>query len=295
MLYQATGEDKYKKAADLVNQQLTGMPRTKEGGLWHKAIYPWQMWLDGLYMGQPFNAEYTKVFNQDPKRYDDLVNQFIWMENHTRDEKTGLLFHGWDESKGMKWADDVTGRSHHFWSRAIGWYAMALVDVRDYLPKDHPGHHTLNNILLRTAEGIKKFQDPDKGVWWQITDSINAKGNYMESSASSMFVYALAKGVRLGYLPPSYQEVAKKGFEGMKKEFIEQASAGMINLKNTCRGAGLGNNPYRDGSYAYYLSEPIVTNDPHGVGAFILAANEMELTSARAVIKKKTREKKAGR
>lgn len=295
MLYQATGEDKYKKAADLVNQQLVGMPRTREGGLWHKAIYPWQMWLDGLYMGQPFNAEYTKVFNQDPKRYEDLVNQFVWMENHSRDEKTGLLYHGWDESKGMKWADDVTGRSHHFWSRAIGWYAMALVDVRDFLPKDHPGHQKLNEIFLRTAEGIKSFQDPKTGVWWQITDSIGAKGNYMESSASSMFVYALAKGVRMGYLPSSYQEVARKGLEGMKKEFVEQSNAGMINLKNTCRGAGLGNNPYRDGTYAYYLSEPIVTNDAHGVGAFILAANEMELANSSPGTKMKMKEKKTGK
>jgi unsaturated rhamnogalacturonyl hydrolase len=179
------------------------------------------MWLDGLYMGQPFNAEYTKVFNQDPKRYDDLSNQFVWMENHSRDEKSGLLYHGWDESKGMKWADDQTGRSHHFWSRAIGWYAMALVDVRDFMPADHPGHKKLNDILLRVAEGIKNYQDPKSGVWWQITDSINAKGNYKESSGSSMFVYALAKGVRMGYLPASYMEVAKTGFEGMKKEFVE--------------------------------------------------------------------------
>ncbi|MEI6945747.1 glycoside hydrolase family 88 protein [Paraflavisolibacter sp. H34] len=275
-LYQATGEEKYRKAAQLVNQQLEGMPRTLEGGLWHKAIYPWQMWLDGLYMGQPFNAEYAKIFRKDPKTYDDLVNQFVWMEKHTRDEKTGLLYHAWDESKGMKWADEKTGRSPHFWSRAIGWYAMALVDAPDFMPEGHPGRQQLKAILQRTAEGIRRYQDPATGVWWQITDSINARGNYMESSGSCMFVYALAKGVRLGLLPASYMETAKKGLEGIRKQFLETGAGGQLNLKNTCRGAGLGNNPYRDGSYRYYLSEPVVTNDAHGVGAFLLMANEME-------------------
>jgi unsaturated rhamnogalacturonyl hydrolase len=275
-LYKTTGEQKYLKAAQLVNKQLEGMPRTLEGGLWHKAIYPWQMWLDGLYMGQPFNAEYAKEFKKDPKTYDDITNQFVWMEKHTRDDKTGLLYHAWDESKGMKWSDDVTGRSPHFWSRAIGWYAIALVEVPGFMPDGHPGRQQLKEILNRVAAGIQKFQDPATGVWWQITDSINAKGNYPESSASCMFVYALAKGVRLGYLPASYLETAKKGYEGIKKQFIETDANGQVNLKNTCRGAGLGNNPYRDGSYRYYLSEPVVTNDAHGIGSFLLMANEME-------------------
>jgi unsaturated rhamnogalacturonyl hydrolase len=282
MLYKATGEVKYLKATQLVNKQLEGMPRTLEGGLWHKAIYPWQMWLDGLYMGQPFNAEYSKVFKKDERTYDDITNQFIWMENHTRDEKSGLLYHGWDESKGMKWADPKTGRSQHFWSRAMGWYAMALVDVPDFMPQNHPGRQKLKDILGRLAEGIKNYQDPKTGVWWQITDSIGAKGNYQESSASSMFVYALAKGVRLGYLPASYLQTARKGFDGMKKEFIETDASGQVNLKNTCRGAGLGNNPYRDGSYRYYLSEPVVTNDAHGIGSFLLAANEMDLAEKKS-------------
>jgi len=257
------------------------MPRTLEGGLWHKAIYPWQMWLDGLYMGQPFNAEYASTFKKDPKTFDDIINQFVWMEKNTRDEKTGLLYHAWDESKGMKWSNDVTGRSPHFWSRAMGWYAMALVEVPDFLPKDHAGHQTLKDIFVRLAEGIRKFQDPASAVWWQVTDSINSKGNYLESSSSGMFVYALAKGVRLGYLPASYLEIAKKGFDGMVKQFIETDTNGQVSLKNTCRGAGLGNNPYRSGSFQYYLSEPIVTNDAHGVGAFLMAANEMEKLGAK--------------
>lgn len=292
MMYKATGEEKYLKAAQLLNKQMEGMPRTKEGGLWHKGIYPWQMWLDGLYMGQPFNAEYAKLFKKDPAVFDDITNQFVWMENHTRDEKTDLLYHAWDETKGMKWADDVTGRSPNFWSRAMGWYAMALVDVPDYMPENHPGRQKLKDILLRLSAGIQKYQDPKSGVWWQITDSINAKGNYLESSSSSMFVYALAKGVRMGYLPASYLQVAKRGWEGMKKEFIKTDALGQVSLTNTCRGAGLGNNPYRDGSYAYYLSEAIVTNDAHGIGSFIMAANEMEKLESGSGPKSKARKTK---
>ena len=275
-LHQTTGEEKYLKAVQLLHKQIEGMPRTLEGGLWHKAIYPWQMWLDGLYMGQPFHAEYAKVFKEDNKVYEDITNQFVWMEAHSRDGKSGLLYHAWDESKGMKWSDDVTGRSPHFWSCAMGWYAMALVEVPSFMPEGHRGRQKLKEILNRLALAIKAYQDPQTGVWWQITDSIRAKGNYLESSASCMFVYALAKGVRLGYLPSSYMETARKGYEGIIKEFVEKDAAGSVSLKNTCRGAGLGNNPYRDGSYRYYLSEPVVTNYAHGIGAFLLAANEME-------------------
>lgn len=276
-LYKKTGEQKYLKAAQLLNRQLEGMPRTHEGGLWHKAIYPWQMWLDGLYMGQPFNVEYAKQFKKDISVYDDITNQFVWMEKNARDDKTGLLYHGWDESKGMKWADDVTGRSPQFWSRAIGWYAMALVEVPASMPEQYPGREKLKEILVRLATSIQKFQDPVSGCWWQITDSANVKGNYLESSSSCMFVYALAKGIRLGYLPASYLPTVKKGYDGIVKQFIETGANGLVNLKSTCRGAGLGNNPYRDGSYKYYINEPVITNDAHGIGAFILAANEVEL------------------
>lgn len=275
-LYQTTGEEKYKKAAALVHTQLEGMPRTLEGGLWHKAIYPWQMWLDGLYMGHPFHAEYVQQFKEGDAVYDDIVNQFVWMEAHARDEKTGLLYHAWDESKGMKWADAKTGRSPQVWSRAMGWYAMALAEMLELLPQAHPGRQKLMPIFNRLAEAIKRYQDPESGVWWQITDSIKTKGNYLESSGSCMFVYALVKGVRSGYLPTTYLETAKKGWDGIIKQFIRKDAAGNVSLTNTCRGAGVGNNPYRDGSYEYYLKEPVVTNDAHGIGAFLHAAVEME-------------------
>lgn len=275
LLYNVTGQQKYFKAAQLLRHQLDEHPRTKEGGFWHKRIYPYQMWLDGLYMGQPFYAEYSAITN-DIKAFDDIANQFIYMENHSRDPKTGLLYHGWDEAKEQKWADKTTGRSPHVWARAMGWYGMGLVDALEYFPAQHPGRKKLIDILNRFAEAVSKVQQPS-GLWYDIIDVPNGKGNYFESSAASMFVYALAKGVRQGYLPERYFAVAKKGFDGMKKEFVEEVNAEKINFKGTVTVSGLGGKPYRDGSFEYYMSEKVITNDAKGVGAFISAANEMEL------------------
>jgi unsaturated rhamnogalacturonyl hydrolase len=276
-LYKVTGQQKYFKAATLLWEQLQKHPRTNEGGFWHKKIYPYQMWLDGLYMGQPFYAEYAALIKND-NAFDDIANQFIWMEKNALDTKTGLLYHGWDESRAQQWADKKTGRSPHFWGRAMGWYGMGLVDVLDYFPKNHPKHKDLVSILNRFAVAVKKVQDPKSGVWFDILDMPTAKGNYLESSASSMFVYAFAKGVRQGHLPASFLEVANKGFEGIKTEFVEQVSEGKVNLKGTVTVSGLGGKPYRDGSFAYYMSEKVITNDAKGVGAFILAAHEIELS-----------------
>src|SRR5205085_2984371 len=275
LLYKVTEKEKYRKAADTLREQLKTHPRTGEGGFWHKKIYPSQMWLDGLYMGEPFYAEYAATFHEDAD-FDDIANQFILMERHARDPKTGLLYHGWDESRKQRWADPATGHSPNFWGRAMGWYAMALVDVLDYFPKDHPKRNELLSILKRTASAIEKFQDPKSGLWYEVLDKGSAEGNYLEASVSSMFVYALAKSVRQGYLPDSYLKVAQRGYEGILKQFIETEQSGQVNLKGTVSVAGLGGNPYRDGSYQYYLSEKVVTNDPKGVGAFLMAANEME-------------------
>ncbi|MEQ7799487.1 glycoside hydrolase family 88 protein [Pedobacter sp. ASV1-7] len=277
-LYKVTGQQKYFKAATTLWDQLKEHPRTKEGGFWHKKIYPYQMWLDGLYMGQPFYAEYAALIN-NKEAYNDIANQFIYMEKHARDTKTGLLYHGWDESKEQKWADPKTGLSPHIWARAMGWYAMALVDALDYFPKDHPKRKELINILNRLAVAIKSVQNNKTGVWYDILDRPNDKGNYFESSASAMFVYSIAKGVRLQYLPASFFAVADKGYKGMQQEFVEQRSENMINLKGTVSVSGLGGKPYRDGSFAYYMSEKVITNDPKGVGAFLKAINEMEMAA----------------
>lgn len=286
-LYRVTEKEKYKKAADRLREQLKGQPRTHEGGFWHKKIYPYQMWLDGLYMGEPFYAEYAMLFH-DTAAFDDIAKQFIWMEAHSRDPKTGLLYHGWDESKQQKWADPKTGLSPQFWGRAIGWYAMALVDTLDYFPQDHPQRAELIAILKRLAPVIQKYQDAKSGTWYLILDKPGEKGNYLEASAACMFVYALAKGVRHGYLPDSYLAVAQKGYQGILKEFIETDATGQTNLNGTVGGAGLGGNPYRDGSYQYYVSERVVKNDPKGVGAFLMASSEIEMNANRAAGKGKT-------
>ena len=275
-LYKVTGQERYFKAASLLWEQLQKQPRTKEGGFWHKKLYPYQMWLDGLYMGEPFYAEYAALIKNEAA-FNDIANQFIYMEQHARDPKTGLLYHGWDESRMQQWADKKTGNSPNFWGRAMGWYGMALVDVLEYFPQDHPKRAALLNILKRLTIAIGKYQDAKTGLWYDILDKGKEKGNYLEASASSMFVYTIAKAVRKGYLPQSNFIIANNGYKGISKMFIEAGKKdGQINLKGTVSVSGLGGSPYRDGSYKYYLSEKVVTNDPKGVGAFLLAANEME-------------------
>jgi unsaturated rhamnogalacturonyl hydrolase len=284
-LYGTTKEQKYRKAADLLREQLSKHPRTSEGGFWHKQIYPSQMWLDGLYMAEPFYAEYAATFHEDAD-FDDIARQFILSERHTRDERTGLLYHGWDESKKQRWADPNTGRSPNVWGRAMGWYGMALVDTLDYFPKDHPKRAELIEILKRLAVAVAKYQDDKAGLWYEVVDKAGAKGNYFESSAAAMFVYALAKGVHQKYLPTEYLRVAEKGYRGMQSQFVETKPNGLVDYKGTVSVAGLGGNPYRDGSYEYYLSEKVVTNDPKGYGAFLLATAEMEGASPRGKKKK---------
>ena len=270
-LYKDTGFEHYRKALDTLREQMKEHPRTSEGGFWHKKVYPYQMWLDGLYMGSPYLAEYAKEFNE-PELFDDVAKQFILVDKYTYNADKQLFYHGWDESREQKWSNPETGQSPHFWGRAMGWYAMALVDVLDFLPQDHEKRDAIIEILSRLAVGIKKYQDPASGVWWQIVDMGGHEGNYLEASCSSMYTYALLKGVEKGYLDKSYLEVAKKGYEGLLNEFIKENEDGTISLTNICGVAGLGGKPYRDASYEYYIGEPKRDNDPKGVGPFIMAA-----------------------
>lgn len=276
LLYEKTGAAKYKRALDLLHSQLATHPRTPSNGLWHKQIYPNQMWLDGIYMADAFSAQYAATFNLGAGAFDDMAYQIILIEKQTRDEKTGLLYHAWDESKQQKWADPLTGRSPHFWGRAIGWYVMAIADVLDYLPREHPQRDTLIAILQRTLDAVLRVQDAKTGVWYQVLDQGARTGNYLEASASCMFVYALAKGARKNYLPAQYAQAARRAFEGILAQFVTTKANGMVNLHFTCQSAGLGGTPYRDATYEYYVSEPIITNNHHGVGAFILAAAALE-------------------
>ncbi|ALT00291.1 glycosyl hydrolase family 88 [Lacimicrobium alkaliphilum] len=273
-LHEQTGDPRYVRAMHILRQQLSEQPRTSEGGFWHKKIYPFQMWLDGLYMGAPFYAEYANWFSEGKASFDDIALQFRLIERHAKDPQTGLLYHGWDESRQQRWADPQSGTSANFWSRSLGWYAMALVDVLDQFPKGHPDRAFLKHSLASLAQAVSQYQH-DSGLWYQVTDQGDREGNYLEASGTSMFVYAFARGVNQGYLDPRFMAVAKKGFEGLTGELIKNHDDGEITLTQVCAVAGLGGDPYRDGSFEYYVNEKKRDNDPKATGPFILAALEL--------------------
>jgi unsaturated rhamnogalacturonyl hydrolase len=287
LVYRVTQQAKYYQAAKYIYDQLALQPRTASGGYWHKQIYPNQMWLDGAYMAEPFRAEYAVTFQQ-PDDFNDIAKQLLLMDQHMRDAKTGLLLHGWDESKEMKWADAKTGLSPEAWGRAMGWYGMALVDVLDWFPSDHPQRPELIRALNRTAKAIVAYQDKKTGLWWQVLDKGSQKGNFTESSASAMFVYALAKGVRMGYLPQADEAAARRGWKGIDGTFIKTGADGATSLEGTVKVGGLGGSPYRSGTFDYYIGEKTRTNDAKGVGAVLLAGSEMAQSATEALGQGKT-------
>ena len=273
-LYARTQMPRYRTAIETLRAQLRSQPRTSDGGFWHKSIYPQQMWLDGLYMAEPFYVQYAHTFG-DTAAFADALHQFLLLASHARDPKTGLMYHAWDASHLQPWADSITGTSHQFWGRAVGWYLVAAMDVLDDLPATHPSRAQLLNIVRDLADAVARAQEPTSGVWYQILDQPTRTGNYREASASSMFVYAFAKGARRGWLPPRFHALAERGFDGILREFIKTDSAGRPSLTGICSVAGLGGNARRDGSFAYYVSEPVVADDYKGVGPFIMAALEL--------------------
>ena len=270
-LYKITKKEKYKLALELLRSQINNQPRVSNGGFWHKKIYTHQVWLDGIYMAMPFLAQYGKEFNQ-PALFDDVTSQIINAEKDLKDEKTGLLYHGSDESKQQRWADPVTGRSPNFWSRSMGWYMMALVDVLDYLPENNPNRPEVIRILNELSNSIDKFRDKKTGMWYQVTNMGDKEGNYLEASGSIMFIYTWAKGAQKGYLPKSYIKKSKKAYKQFVKYFIKKNTDSTISVTNVCSVSGLGGNPYRDGSFEYYISEPIRDNDAKAVGPFIMTS-----------------------
>lgn len=277
-LYQQTEEPRFKAAMDTLHQQLHNQPTTSDGGYWHKKIYPNQMWLDGVYMAEPFHARYAKYFlegDEAKKAVDKIVLQFDLFEKYNRDPETGLYYHGYDESKEQRWADKDTGLSKNFWSRGMGWYGMAMVDIIELLPEDHPGRDRIQAYLRGYAETIVRYQDMT-GTWFQILDMPDREGNYLEATGTCMFTYTLAKGVNKGYLPKTYMEQARKGFEGILSEFVTVEENGVVNLNKCCAVAGLGGNPYRDGTFDYYVNEIIRSNDPKGTGPFMMASLELD-------------------
>ena len=275
MLYRVTQQAKYYKAAKFIHDQLAVQPRTASGGYWHKQVYPNQMWLDSAFMAEPFRAAYAVTF-QEPGDWDDIAKQLLLMDVKMRDAQTGLLRHGWDESKQMPWADKTTGLSPEVWSRAVGWYVMAIEDVLDWMPENHPKRAELIGALNRTMTAAVRYQDKQTGLWWEVTDKGSKAGNFTESSASCMFVYALAKGVRMGYLPKADETNAQRGWDAIQKTFVKTEPDGMLTLTGTIKGAGLGGTPYRSGTYEYYIGEKVISNDGKGIGAFLMAGSEME-------------------
>jgi len=273
-VYKRNPDQKYKTALDNFIEQLKTHPKTNAGGYWHKNIYPWQMWLDGIFMASTYMAQYAKEFNA-PEWFDMATFQTKLIYEKTLDPSTGLLMHAWDESRQQKWCDPATGQSHYPWSRAMGWYIMAIEDILDNLPKDHPDRDALIKILQNCCDALLKVRDPKSGIWYQVLNQGSRDGNYLEGSGSAMYIYVFAKGARLGYLDKKYSDVANTAFDGFLKELVTVDEKGLVTIHNICGGCGLGGNPYRDGTYEYYINEKRFDNDTKGVAPFILAAIEL--------------------
>lgn len=272
-LWKRTGNEKYRKAMDRLRQQLRNSPRVPEGGFWHKQRYPQQMWLDGLYMGTPYYAEYATRFEKGEEQeasFRDVWHQFDLIFKKTWCNKCQLLHHGWDSSHQQKWCNPQTGQSAHAWGRAEGWYLMALVDCAEWMPEAYKD--SLGNQLQTLSKTLLKLQDKKNGCWMQVLDETGREGNYYEMSATAMFSYAFMKGYHLGILDKKYYKSGRNALEGICKYFITYDPEGLVNLHNVCQVAGLSDD--RDGSFEYYLSTPRIDNDPKGVGPLIKAMIE---------------------
>lgn len=275
-LYEITGKEKYRKAIELIYSQVKNQPRTEDGNFWHKKIYPHQVWLDGLYMGQPFYMEYETKFNEK-KNYSDIFSQFANVVKYLRDGETGLYYHGYDASKSIFWCDKETGLSKNFWLRAIGWYSMALLDTLDKADKTgyEKEYGELGKVFLDLIDSLLKFQH-ESGMWYQLPALGGKEPNYLETSGSAILAFSILKGVRLGFLPESYREYGIKAFNGICDKHLKTEN-GKLHLDGICLVAGLGpeNNTKRDGSFEYYMSEPVIADDAKGVGPFLLAYTEL--------------------
>ena len=277
-LYDISKEEKYRKAIENIYQQFKTHPRTKEGNFWHKGIYPNQVWLDGLYMAQPFYLQYETKYN-GMKNYNDIINQFKNVRNIMFDEKKGLYYHGYDSSRKMFWADKNTGLSKNFWLRSIGWFTVALADCSEIINEQmYDEYRTLTSLLKEIINSILKYQDPKTKMFYQVVDKGGEKGNYVETSGSAMIAYSILKAARMKILPERYYQIGLDIFNGICENMLKVEKDGSISLNGICLVAGLGpeNNTRRDGSYEYYISEPVVSNDAKGVGAFIMAYIEVK-------------------
>ena len=274
-LYKLTAKEKYRKAIETIYSQVKNQPRTPEGNFWHKKIYPNQVWLDGMYMGQPFYMQYEVEYN-DCKNCKDSFNQFLNVYDKLRDPKTGLYYHGYDYSREAFWCDKVTGLSRNFWLRALGWYAMSLIDTISVMPDTmHDEKAKLSSIYKEFIDSMLKYQS-ENGMWYQVVNLGGIPSNYLETSGSSIFAYAIMKSVRMGILDESYFKYGEKAFNGVCEKYLSEKD-GELQLDGICLVAGLGpeNNTRRDGTFGYYMSEPVVSNDAKGVGPLVLAYIEI--------------------
>ena len=277
-LYDLTGKEKYRKALDLVRSQLDTMPRTGAGNFWHKEVYPNQVWLDGLYMAQPFYMEYETRY-RGMQGCLDCFRQFRNVEKLMRDDVTGLYYHGYDESRQMYWADPETGLSPNFWLRSIGWFTLGITDTAAAMDESmYYERSFLIRMLGDLAESLLPFQDPS-GMFYQIVNRADDPRNYLETSGTALIAAGMLRGVRLGFLPERYREIAETAFYGITEKYLSRNEDGSPRLGGICLVAGLGGPDHRDGSLDYYFSEPIVENDAKGVGPLYLAYTELLRTS----------------
>ena len=273
-LYERTGKEKYRLAIERLHQHLLIQPRTESGNFWHKKIYPHQVWLDGIYMAQVFSALYAKNYLSGD--YSDVLSQIKNVNKYMREPQNGLYYHGMDFSRSVFWADKETGLSKSFWLRAIGWFTVALVDIID-ICDDNATRVELSLIFSDLVKSLKEYRDEQSGMYYQVVNMQGREGNYLEVSGSAMISYAMLKGARIGVLPEEYGTLGKATFDGICCRHLDVSESGELNLSGICLVAGLGpaDNTRRDGSFEYYISEPVVENDAKGVAPFILAYTEV--------------------
>ncbi|MCR5790804.1 MAG: glycoside hydrolase family 88 protein [Lachnospiraceae bacterium] len=274
-LYELTGKEKYRKAMDTIRAQLSSQPRTGEGNFWHKKIYPDQVWLDGLYMAQPFYMEYERRYRKRTG-CSDSFHQFENVRRLMRDPVTGLYYHGYDESRRMYWADPVTGLSPNFWIRATGWFIAALADTAEAIGEEmYYEYRTLQDMLYELSDALLRVQDPDSKMFYQVLNHPEAPGNYPETSGSALIAYAFLKGARLKYLPARFRKIGEEIFYGITDRYLRRKEDGTPGLSGICLVAGLGGKAHRDGSLSYYLSEPVTEDDAKGTGPLLMAYVEL--------------------
>jgi unsaturated rhamnogalacturonyl hydrolase len=263
-LYNETKDERYKKLLDAFAPIVDTWPKNAKGGVWHKDIRPNQMWLDTLYMIGPYCAMYAHYFNK-PYFYETIYQQMNLMRSNMTDPKTGLLYHAWDDSKVIDWCNKETGLSSEFWGRAIGWYAVAIMDILDYIPREYPRRHEFISAGLDIINAVIRFHDEESGLWFQVVDKGDVAGNWLETSCSSLYTYAIAKAIKKGLLHKSYAKYIHLAYEGIIKSLSFKEED--LIISKICIGTGVGD-------FQFYIDRPTVENDLHGMGAFLLMCSE---------------------